>query len=921
MINNPAAAAALNSPVRSISGRVELYSGSTLLDTYTHDGRLKGLTITRAAEDGKFFGFGVCQKLNVRLIDNARELDITTANAFRVYFDSQRVCPAFDVTEVNRDENTNALSITAYDAIYKATGHTVSEIALESYTLLEFAEACAALLGLSSVSILGLDGADAIFSLEYSEGANFDGTESIRDALNAIAEVTQTIYYIDHENNLVFKRLDNSAEDGGDTGGDDVLLPETEGAYNEDEGTFLIAGAPILTAGKIYTVKYNGVEYNTVALDTAVLGEAGGYILGDGYAVWGDAFGAASTGEPFVLVVFPAMGATVLMPLDGATSCTISISGSQGGTDTLSWDGNTDGLEMLEGILPVPMYKISDATPTAEELSGEGSIIVKDLTNGDFYESPLSQCMVMDDGAGYIGLMATFLKSDGLSVVDGLFTLFVFYSGNSLGVNAGLYVVNGTLDMDTGMLADENIIFSSLTIDGYAGFAGGGVCADTITWDGNTEGLVTNTNNPQFYKVSSAIPTLEDFANGGAVALFKNGIPGYAPFAASDIESNYRGVLNICSYAVVVIPYAGYDHSTAYGIFPEAGVYFHKYDDGFYVSLLKINGYTGFVPEDSSPAFTIDKSMYFTLNSGENKRLATICHVTELGDNVSASITETGTTQYLRNNPFLELREDVAEIIDAGLAAVGGLTINQFNCSWRGNYLLEIGDKISLITKDGGEVVSYLLDSTIEYNGTLAEVTQWHYVEDEAETADNPTSLGEALKQTYARVDKANKKIELVASDVDENSESIANLSINTNDISMAVKKFETNVNDSLENMSESVAELAAQVELTMSAEDVTLEIKKEIANGTGKVETNTGYKFDDEGLTISKSDSDISTQITEDGMAVSNKDDVVLTANHNGVKATDLHATTYLIIGANSRFEDYTKDGEARTGCFWIGG
>jgi len=45
---------------------------------------------------------------------------------------------------------------------------------------------------------------------------------------------------------------------------------------------------------------------------------------------------------------------------------------------------------------------------------------------------------------------------------------------------------------------------------------------------------------------------------------------------------------------------------------------------------------------------------------------------------------------------------------------------------------------------------------------------------------------------------------------------------------------------------------------------------------------------------------------------------DIVLTANNTGVDAKNLHATTYLIVGANSRFEDY--DDNSRTGCFWIG-
>ena len=45
-----------------------------------------------------------------------------------------------------------------------------------------------------------------------------------------------------------------------------------------------------------------------------------------------------------------------------------------------------------------------------------------------------------------------------------------------------------------------------------------------------------------------------------------------------------------------------------------------------------------------------------------------------------------------------------------------------------------------------------------------------------------------------------------------------------------------------------------------------------------------------------------------------------MLTANNQGVDAKNLHATTYLIIGGNSRMEDFTCDGTKRTAVFWIG-
>lgn len=520
----------INSPVRFLRGRVEIFEGSTLaLICGCHD-RLKSFTIERVGEEGKFFGFGICQKLNTHLLDPNRELNITTAHNLEVEFgvgsDYVYPCPNFYVTEVNRDEKTNELSITAYDALYKATKHKVSELILEtSYTIGQFAEACATVLGIP----LTIDeAAAASFDTFYPTGANFEGTETIREALNAIAEATQTIYYINSDWRLTFKRLD-------------------------------VTGSPVAT---------------------------------------------------------------------------------------------------------------------------------------------------------------------------------------------------------------------------------------------------------------------------------------------------------------------------------------------------------------------IDKTKYIELDSKTNRRLSTIMHATELGDNVSASITASGSTQFVRNNPFWELRDDIGTLVDNALAAIGGLSINQFECNWRGNYLLEIGDKIAFTTKDDNTVISYILDDTMEFNGVLSGKTRWNYTDNESETASNPTTLGEALKQTYARVDKANKQIELVASETSTNSEAISTLQINTEGISSSVAKLQSDTNGVIND----IAELNTQIEQT--AENIKIsvnEVKDEIQEeGVNKVTTETGFTFNQEGLTVSKNDSSLTTTISEDGMVVKRDDTPVLTADNTGVKARNLHATTYLFIGVNSRFQDY--DNETRTGCFWIG-
>ena len=321
--------------------------------------------------------------------------------------------------------------------------------------------------------------------------------------------------------------------------------------------------------------------------------------------------------------------------------------------------------------------------------------------------------------------------------------------------------------------------------------------------------------------------------------------------------------------------------------------------------------------EDVDVDLTISRDDYFVLKTKTNRRLSTIASVTELGDNVSATTGETGTTQYIRNNPFLELRNDIGTLLQTAINNVGGLTINQFNCEWVGNYLLEIGDKIELETEVGDIVTSYILNDTIFYDGFYEETTEWEFNDNETETATNPVTIGDKLNQTVARVDKVNKEITLIAGTADSNSKAISQLLITTNDITGKVTSVEQKLDDAVSEVNGSIETLTKEVNLKVTSEDVSIIVSNELAEGVDKVTTTSKkYTFDDTGLNISSSDSPISTTITEDGMRVYKNNNEVLTADNEGVKAQDLHAVTYLIIGDTSRLEDRLD----RTAVFWIG-
>ena len=396
--------------VRRVKAKALHYSNGALANTFTENNRIKSIEIQRVGENSKFFGFGVSHRLNIKLIDVNRELNFTTSDYFSVSIGLEEYTqfPNMYITETNRDENTNELSITAYDLLDKSKKHTFSELTLtKPYTIADVVNAVATLLGISA-NIPSLD----VFNISYADGANFEGTESLYEVLTAAAEATQTIFYINGSNTLVFKRLD--------------------------------------------------------------------------------------------------------------------------------------------------------------------------------------------------------------------------ISGN--------------------------------------------------------------------------------------------------------------------------------------------------------------------------PALTITKEDYITLDSGDNRRLQTICSATELGDNVSASTTQIGTTQYVRDNPFWDLRDDIDTLVDNALAAVGNMTINQFSCEWRGNPLLNPGDKIALTTKDNKTVISYLLNDTLTFDGSLHQKSEWNY-EDSEEDESNPSDLGEVLKQTYARVDKANKQVNILVSEVETNKSNISSLQLNTESISATVESLEATTNSQVETI------------------------------------------------------------------------------------------------------------------------
>lgn len=87
---------------------------------------------------------------------------------------------------------------------------------------------------------------------------------------------------------------------------------------------------------------------------------------------------------------------------------------------------------------------------------------------------------------------------------------------------------------------------------------------------------------------------------------------------------------------------------------------------------------------------------------------------------------------------------------------------------------------------------------------------------------------------------------------------------------------------------------------------------------GASKVKTGASYTFDDDGLRIAKTGEQMENKLDNTGMYVTRSAEMLLSANADGVRATDVQVSNYLILGSYARFEDISG---GRTGCFYIGG
>ena len=205
-----------NKPVRKLKWKVrqlDINTRTTIQDITADNFEFE---VQRVAEDSKFFGQVVCQKLNLKLRE-VGDNPYSTENYWKLYFREgsgsfEGKFPWFYTTEVHTDENTGMKSITAYDWIKRLENHTFTELNINPpYTIRQVAEAITHF-DYATRETLFINIDSATLNLNYPQGANFHGEEKLTDILAMIAEVLGAVCFVNVDNKLVFKRLDKSGE-------------------------------------------------------------------------------------------------------------------------------------------------------------------------------------------------------------------------------------------------------------------------------------------------------------------------------------------------------------------------------------------------------------------------------------------------------------------------------------------------------------------------------------------------------------------------------------------------------------------------------------------------------------------------------------------------------------------------------------
>lgn len=243
---------------------------------------------------------------------------------------------------------------------------------------------------------------------------------------------------------------------------------------------------------------------------------------------------------------------------------------------------------------------------------------------------------------------------------------------------------------------------------------------------------------------------------------------------------------------------------------------------------------------------------------------------------------------------------------------VKNLTINSFEGKTVIDPAIDIGDILII----GNKKIIYQGEMSLA-GRFIVDINSKIQIKQKQETTVRKESQKVINRRVQSRIDQVEGNITTL---VEETTSQLAK-DINNNYQEVIQKLDEVPKNDD-------IVTLQNKVETIEKSTQYAINVAEELqVNGTTKVKTETGYTFDNNGLTIEKTNAKTKSTLNESGLNIkdatgSNEESLLFAGydNQTGetvVKSKNMTVEKYLTIGKYSRIEDYNIG----TGVFWIGG
>lgn len=263
------------------------------------------------------------------------------------------------------------------------------------------------------------------------------------------------------------------------------------------------------------------------------------------------------------------------------------LEGKPFGGYKFTWDGNTEGKDtVLVNGGNVTMCKVSDEIVTPQDLDGAK--------------------MTISDGEVIEVSSADFSEKDGAYTYKNSFIALIPNAMTVAGLN---FPSGGVYFMKLNNVFHVAEVSNLQTIDPKYLPICETVGSDTLTWDGNTEGLEFDGEGA--YKVTDTVPSIEELSQGGLFVLndgFQAPLGGVQKLTDNLYTSTGGVPIIFCLENGVEAGSVTYNK----GIYlPNSG--------GLYISSLTINGYTGFTQEKIKEEYLpTPTELFINIYEGEN---------------------------------------------------------------------------------------------------------------------------------------------------------------------------------------------------------------------------------------------------------------------------------------------------------------